>query len=191
MLAVAVAPHAHAHACAAACAPECCSVLGLKFRSQLLQDTCVGCQRMQFMQVRQAMQEKPRLSRTSTSPAQAQWRSALARAYLRTRKGAADFTAGRLGHLSVPMPNRMALVRHRSLSTGAMNAVKAAEAAMSAPHPELTGAASERNHRRRRACTKAPPRLLLWVLVRLAGPHLNLQLRWGKVLIHCQRTMPW
>lgn len=91
--------------------------------------------------MRQAMKAKPRLARSSTSPQQTQWRNALARAYLRTKRGAADFTAGRLGYLATPMPTRMALTRHRSHSTGAMNAVKAAEAAAGAA--KLASAASE------------------------------------------------
>ena len=99
---------------------------------------------MERMQVQKAMKAKPRLSRASCCPQQTKWRSALARAYLRTKRGAADFTAGRLGHLATPMPTRMALCRHRSHSTGAANAVKAAEAAAGAPKfPALSGPASE------------------------------------------------
>ena len=99
---------------------------------------------MELMQVRKTMEAKPRLARASCCPQQTKWRSALARAYLRTKRGAADFTAGRLGHLATPMPTRMALCRHRSHSTGAVNAVKAAEAAAGAPKlPALAGVASE------------------------------------------------
>lgn len=103
------------------------------------------------------MQDKPHLARSSTSPLQDKWRHALARAYLRTKQGAADFTAGRLGHLSTPVPSRMALARHRSLSTGAFNAVKAAEEVTKAPSHDLGGASSEPGPE---TATEDAPRLL-------------------------------
>jgi hypothetical protein len=77
--------------------------------------------------VRQQLKAKPRLARGSVSPAQAEWRRALARAYLRTKKGAAEFTAGRLGNLEKELPLPHWALLEAPLSSCAAYAVRRAE----------------------------------------------------------------